>query len=57
MREVADEAVYGCVLHSAPVSVEGLEPAPKKAVFVCVHEFFVPEFVTVEDVLGRLSVS
>jgi len=53
MREVADQTVYGCVFHSAPVSVEGLEPAPKEPVLVCVHELFVPEFVTVEDVLGR----
>ena len=55
MREVAYQAIYSCVLHSAPIPIEGLEPASEETVLVGLDELFVPEFVAVEDVLRTRS--
>jgi len=51
--EVAYQAVYACVLHSALIPVEGLDPASEETVLVGLDELFVAEFVAVEDVLGK----
>jgi len=53
VREIAYQAVYSCVLHSALIRVEGLDPASEETVLVGLDELFVPEFVAVEDVLGK----
>jgi len=51
--EVAYQAVYARVLHSALIPVEGLDPASEETVLVgLANELFVAEFVAVEYVLG-----
>jgi len=54
VREVAYQAVYARVLHSALIPVEGLDPASEETVLVgLANELFVAEFVAVEYVLGK----
>lgn len=51
MRQVADEAIYGGVLHPTPPAVESFEPAPEQPVLIGLDELVTPELVGIENVL------